>query len=250
MGEILSVQGLTKRYGTKTVLDGLSFALEQGRVYGLIGPEGAGKTTLLRLLAGLCFPTAGSLSIFGSRTEAQLRRARKRVGFLIETPVAVEYFSLRQNLELQAPLAGRRDREGMKALRRTLGLTEREVGHRRFRDCAVWERQRYGLAAALLGDPELLVLDEPMNGLDPEGIRAAWELLEERNRTGGVTVLITSPQPEEVRGLATDYLFLGAGRLLAQMTAAELEERLETEGAEAFAALLSPAAEREGGERA
>ena len=228
MGEILSVQGLTKRYGTKSVLDGLSITLEQGRVYGLIGPEGAGKTTLLRLLAGLCFPTSGSLSIFGSRTEAQLRRARKRVGFLIETPVAVEYFSLRQNLELQAPLAGRRDREGMKALRRTLGLTEREVGHRRFRDCAVWERQRYGLAAALLGDPELLVLDEPMSGLDPEGIRVFRELLGQWNRDRGVTMLIAASDPAELLGLATDYLFMEAGRLLLRLTAVELEQKLAT----------------------
>ena len=238
MEEVLSVQNLTKQYGIKTALNGLSVALEQGRFYGLIGPEGAGKTTLLRLLAGLCFPTAGSLSLFGSRTESQLRRARNRVGFLVETPVAVEYFSLRQNLELQAPLAGRRSQEGMKALRRTLGLTEREVGHRRFRDCAVWERQRYGLAAALLGDPELLVLDEPMNGLDPEGIRVFRELLGKWNRDRGVTVLIAASAPAELRGLATDYLFMDEGRLLSAMTAAELEQMLETAPEEVEKTLL------------
>ena len=244
MGEVLSVQDLTKRYGPKTALDDLSVALEQGRFYGLIGPEGAGKTTLLRLLAGLSFPTSGSLSLFGSRTEAQLRRARKRVGFLIETPVAVEYFSLRQNLELQAPLAGRRSREGLKALRRTLGLTEREVGHRRFQDCALWERQRYGLAAALLGDPELLVLDEPMNGLDPEGIRVFRELLGQWNRDRGVTVLIAASDPAELRGLATDYLFMEAGRLLYSLTAEELEQMLETAPEELEETLLRLREER------
>ena len=244
MSVILSVQGLTKRYGEKTALEGLDLALEQGRVYGLIGPEGAGKTTLLRLLAGLCFPTAGSLSLFGSRTEAQLRRARKRVGFLIEAPIAVEYFSLRQNLELQAPLAGRRDREGLKALRRALGLTEKSVGHRRFKDCTGWERQRYALAAALLGKPELLALDEPLNGLDPEGIRLSLALLAERNRAEGVTMLIASADPAELRGLATDYLFLEGGRLLLSLQAEELEQMLETDPEELKETLLRLRAER------
>ncbi len=250
MAVVLATHALTKRFQQTAALDGLSITMEEGHIYGLVGPFGAGKTTLLRILAGLSEPTSGSFSLLGGETPAALCRARKRVGFLVDRPAAVEYFTIRKNLEMQARLLGGVDREKQKALRRKLELTERKVGRRRYDDCALWERQRYGVAAALLGDPELLVLDEPMNGLDPEGIRAAWELLEERNRTGGVTVLITSPQPEEVRGLATDYLFLGAGRLLAQMTAAALEERLETEGAEAFAALLSPAAVREGGERA
>ena len=100
MAEVLRTRALTKRYGEKTALEGLDLTLESGRICGLIGPEGAGKTTLLRLLAGLCFPTSGSVSLFGETAPSRLAQARKRVGFLIDEPIAVEYFSLRQNLEL------------------------------------------------------------------------------------------------------------------------------------------------------
>ncbi len=246
MSEILSTNCLTKRFGAKTALDGLSITLEEGHIYGLIGPDGAGKTTLLRLLAGLCFPTEGSFSLFGSRTAAQLRKARKRAGFLIETPIAAEYFSLRQNLELQALMTVQRDKTDLKELRRRLGLTEREVGHRRFGDCAVWERRRYGLAAALLGSPELLLLDEPLNGLDPEGIREARTLLRELNREKGVTMLIAASFPAELRGLATDYIFLDEGRLLRTLRADELEQ-MQAEDPEALASELLRL--REEGER-
>lgn len=246
MAEVLRTRALTKRYGGKTALEGLDLSLESGRIYGLIGPEGAGKTTLLRLLAGLSFPTSGSISLFGETSPSRLAKARKRVGFLIDEPIAVEYFSLRQNLELQAPLTGRRDGTGLKELRRKLGLTERSMGHRRWRDCAAWERQRYGLAAALLGEPELLVLDDPLNGLDPEGLRAALELLGERNRDGGVTMLIASAFPGQLLGLATDYLFLDEGRLLGSMTAREAEQLAE-DPEKLASELLRLREEREGG---
>ena len=232
MGEILRTEGLTKRYDRVTALDGLSLSLASGRICGLIGPDGAGKTTLLRLLAGLCSPTEGSFSLFGERSAAGLSRVRRRVGFLIGEPVAEERFSLRENLRMQAILSGGTDKAQLKALRQRIGLTEREAGHRRYRDCAVWERKRYGLAAALLGGPELLILDEPMNGLDPEGCRLAAELLAELNREKGVTMLLTAAFPEELYGLATDYLFLDRGRLLGSMTASELEQKLEASGPE------------------
>ena len=247
MAEVLRTQALTKRYGEKTALKGLDLSLESGRIYALVGPEGAGKTTLLRLLAGLCLPTSGSLSLFGETSPSRLAKARKRVGFLVDGPIAVEYFSLRQNLELQAPLAGRRDETRLKELRRSLGLTERSVGHRRWRDCAAWERQRYGLAAALLGQPELLALDEPLNGLDPEGVRTARELLGELNRTGGVAMLITSAFPAELLGLATDFLFLDEGRLIASMTAGEVERMQAEDPEKLMAALLRLREDREGG---
>ena len=247
MAEVLRTRALTKHYGARAALEGLDLSLEAGKVYALIGPEGAGKTTLLRLLAGLCFPTSGSFSLFGETAPSRLAGARKRVGFLVDAPIAVDGFSLRKNLELQAPMAGWGDGPRLKELRRRLGLTERGVGHRRWRDCAAWERQRYGLAAALLGKAELLVLDEPMNGLDPEGLRMARALLEERNRERGVTMLITCAFPQELLGLATEYLFLDEGRLLGSMTAREAEGLL-TEDPEGLAArLLRLREQREGG---
>ena len=245
MSEVLKTRGLTKSFGTENALEKLSLTLESGRIYGLIGPDGAGKTTMLRIMAGLWFPTEGSISIFGSKTARELRKARKRVGFLIDRPIAVDRFSLRTNLELQALLTGRADRKELKTLRRRLGLTERSVGHRRFGDCAVWERQRYGLASALLGSPELLVLDEPMNGLDPEGIRDIRALIGELNREKGVTVLIATPFPAELFGLATDYLFLDEGRLLGTATGPELEQMQKDEPERLVSELLRLREEKE-----
>ncbi len=231
MSEVLVTHDLTKRYRGKTALDGLSISLEEGHIYGLIGANGAGKTTLMRILAGLSEPTSGSFSLFGGRTPAELCRARRHVGFLIESPIAYDSLSLRRNLTLHAALLGRPDRMQIKALRQELDIPERKVGNRRYGSCSMGEKQRYGIAAALLGDPALLVLDEPANGLDPAGTRELRELLLRRNREKGVTMLISSHILEELHLLATDYLFLHEGKLLLSLTAGELDERMEREGA-------------------
>ncbi len=249
MAEVLRTRDLTKRYKGKTALDGLSVSLEEGHIYGLVGANGAGKTTLMRLLAGLSEPTAGSFSLFGGDTPAELCRARKRVGFLIESPIAYDSLSLRRNLTLQAALLGGPDRKQMGALRQELDITERKVGKRRYGSCSMGEKQRYGIAAALLGDPELLVLDEPANGLDPAGTRELRELLLRRNREKGTTMLISSHILEELHLLATDYLFLHEGKLLLSLTAEELDARLEKEGMERmeeFFLRLTEAIERGG----
>ncbi len=232
MAEVMSTRDLTKRYKGKTALDGLSISLEEGHIYGLVGNNGAGKTTLMRILAGLSEPTAGSFSLFGGHTPAELCRARKRVGFLIEKPISYDNLSLRRNLTLHAALLGRPARKQIGALRRELDITERKVGNRRYGSCSMGEKQRYGLAAALLGDPELLVLDEPANGLDPAGTRELRELLLRRNREKGTAMLISSHILEELHLLATDYLFLHEGKLLLKLTAEELDEKLKKEGME------------------
>ena len=232
MTEVLRAQGITKWFGKRTVLQGLDLSLEKGRIYGLIGVNGAGKTTLMRILAGLCLPTEGSLSLLGEAGEAGLCAARRRTGFLIETPIAGETSSVGAYLSRQAGLLGRDGREDLKELRKRLGITERQVGRGRYALCSLGQKQRYGLAAALLGKPELLVLDEPMNGLDPAGFREVRELLQQRNREQGVTMLISSHLLEELRRLATDYLFLHEGRLLEHLSAEKMEKRLEEEGLE------------------
>ncbi len=230
MDAIAEVRGLTKRFGHKTVLDDLRFNLLPGRIYGLVGPNGAGKTTLLRLLAGLSFPTSGSISLFGGKSERELCQARKRIGFLIEEPIACESFSLGRNLRREAILAGRRSRAETEEMGKLLGVPARKVGKGRYALCSLGERQRYGLAAALLGEPELLVLDEPLNGLDMEGQRDLRNLLLTLHRENGVAMLLSSHDLESLRLLATDYLFLINGRLRETLTAPELERRLETEG--------------------
>jgi ABC-2 type transport system ATP-binding protein len=228
MSEVLRTHDLTKRYRGKTALEKLNITLEEGHIYGLIGLNGAGKTTLMRLLAGLSEPTEGSFSLFGSRTPAELCRARRRVGFLIEKPIAYENLSLRRNLILHASLLGRVNRKELDALQKQLDITDAKVG-RRYGSCSMGEKQRYGIAAALLGDPALLVLDEPVNGLDPAGVKELRELLLRRNREKGTTMLISSHILEELQLLATDYLFLHEGKLLLSLTAEELDSRLERE---------------------
>ncbi len=229
MTVILEARGLSKRFGKKTVLEGLDLTLHSGRIYGLIGPNGAGKTTLLRLIGGLCLPSGGSLRLFGGESPEELRAARRRIGFLIEEAIASDGFSLRRNLRLQAVLAGRSAREA-EDLEKRLDVTARKVGRGRYSLCSLGQKQRYAVAAALLGEPELLVLDEPMNGLDVEGHRDLRELLLSLHGERGVTMLISSHDLESLRLLATDYLFFAEGRLRQSLTAQELEQRLETEG--------------------
>ena len=237
MVDIIRTYNLTKRFGEKIALNSLCISLEPNHIYGLIGPEGAGKTTLIRLLAGLYRPSEGSISLFGEKNPAGLNRARKRIGFLVEDPIAEERFSVRQNLEMQAMLSGRTSKAKLKELRHQLG----------FRDCSVWEQKRYGLAAALLGEPELLVLDEPLNGLDPEGCQLAAKLLMEMNRKNGVTMLISACFPRELFGFATDYLFLNEGRLMGSMSASELEQKLESASPEELELeFLQPRMEKRG----
>ena len=250
MPPVLVTHEMTKRYRGKTALEGLSITLEEGHIYALVGLNGAGKTTLMRLLAGLSEPTSGCFSLFGARTPAELCQARRRVGFLIESPIAYDSLSLRRNLTLYAALLGRPDRVQIKALRQELDITERKVGNRRYGSCSMGEKQRYGIAAALLGDPALLVLDEPVNGLDPSGTRELRELLLRRNREKGTTMLISSHILEELHLLATDYLFLHEGKLLLSLTAEELEARLERENVlrlEDFFLGLTEAEKHDGG---
>ena len=229
MSVILEARGLRKRFGQKTVLEGLDLTLHSGHIYGLIGPNGAGKTTLLRLIGGLSLPSGGSLRLLGGESPGELRAARRHIGFLIEEPIACDSFSLRRNLRLQAALAGRSAREA-EELEQRLGIQRRKVGRGRYSLCSMGQKQRYALAAALLGEPELLVLDEPMNGLDVEGHRDLRELLLSLHGDRGVSMLISSHDLESLRLLATDYLFLTEGRIRQSLTAPELEQRLETEG--------------------
>jgi ABC-2 type transport system ATP-binding protein len=239
---VLKTGGLTKVYREKVVsladrrlnlrdrmefraLDGVSLTLESGRIYGLVGNNGAGKTTLMRVIAGLTPPTAGSISLFGAETEKELFAARQRIGFLIARPAGYEEISLWQNLVSQAMLMPGVTRQELSALCELAGL-DRSVRHRLLGKASTGERQRYGLASALMGRPELLLLDEPMNGLDPRGIADTRELILELNRERGMTVLISSHLLAELHRAATDYIFLHRGRVLETLTAAELDERI------------------------
>ena len=210
------------------VLDGADLTLESGHIYGLVGNNGAGKTTLMRLIAGLALPTGGSLSLFGAGSEKELFAARKRLGSLISQPAGYEDLSLWQNLVSQSILLPHVTRKDLSDLCSLVGL-ERSARRRSLRKASTGEKQRYGLAAALMGEPDLLLLDEPMNGLDPGGIADTRDLLLRLNRERGLTILISSHLLGELHRTATDYIFLHQGKVLETITAEELDRRIAEE---------------------
>jgi ABC-2 type transport system ATP-binding protein len=204
------VAGLTKEYGGATVVDSLSFVVEPGRVTGFLGPNGAGKTTTLRMLLGLVEPTGGSVSIGGARY-ADLEEPIRRVGSVLEASGAYEGRTGRDHLRIICRAASLPLTRADEVLEFT-GLGR--AGHRLVRGYSLGMRQRLGLAAALLGDPQVLVLDEPANGLDPEGIRWMRDLLRTL-ASGGRTVLVSSHLLAEMEQLADDLIIIAFGRLVA-----------------------------------
>lgn len=239
---VLETRDLTKVYKEKVIdfrdrrinlkdrmefsaLDGVDLTLESGHIYGLVGNNGAGKTTLMRLVAGLALPTGGSLSLFGADSEKELFAARKRLGSLISQPAGYEDLSLWQNLVSQSLLLPNVRRGDLAALCDLVGL-ERSARRRPLRKASTGEKQRYGLAAALMGEPDFLLLDEPMNGLDPSGIADTRELLLRLNRERGLTILVSSHLLAELHRAATDYIFLHQGKVLETITAEELDARI------------------------
>ena len=239
---ILETRGLTKVYKEKVIslrdrrinlkdrmefsaLDGVDLTLEARHIYGLVGNNGAGKTTLMRIIAGLALPTKGSLSLFGAESEKDLFAARQRLGSLISQPAGYEDLSLWQNLVSQAMLIPRVSRKELSALCDLVGL-ERNTRHRSLRKASTGEKQRYGLAAALMGNPDFLLLDEPLNGLDPRGIVEIREMLQRLHEERELTILISSHLLAELHKTATDYIFLHQGKILETLTAVELDARI------------------------
>ncbi len=224
MSTVVQTTGLTKRYGRTAALDEVDITVEAGQIYGLIGQNGAGKTTLIRLLTGLARPSGGSLSLFED-SGAGLNVQRRRIGALIESPALTLDLTAEQNIEairIQRGIAGRhRTREALEVV----GL--QDTGRKKVRQFSLGMRQRLGLGIALLGDPELLILDEPVNGLDPMWMAAIRTELVRRARQDGTTVMISSHLLAELDLFATHYGFIHRGRLLAQMSAAELHSRCQ-----------------------
>jgi len=207
----LSVTGLTKRYGARTVVDDLDIELPVGVVAGFVGPNGAGKTTTMAMLLGLVRPTAGAGSVLGSPIDDPAAYL-DRVGALIETPAFYPALSGAENLRMFATV-GRHDASAIPALLDTVGLAGR--GDDRYRDFSLGMKQRLGIAAALLGDPEFLILDEPANGLDPEGVREMRSLVGALAGTGR-TVLVSSHDLSEVEQVCDWLVLIDTGRSLYQ----------------------------------
>ena len=222
MEYLLTTHHLTKTYGRHKAVDGVSLHLRQGDIYGLIGRNGAGKTTLLKLLSGLAAPTAGDFTLFGA-TGRRARAYLSRVGTLIEAPGIYPNLSAAENLKLKCLALGVRQKGLVPHLLATVGLEG--AGRKQVRNFSLGMKQRLGIALALVGDPDLLILDEPINGLDPQGIAEVREALSTLNRERNLTLLLSSHILEELSKVATRYGILHDGVLLQELTRQELLEK-------------------------
>lgn len=215
---MITADRLTRRYGTFTAVDDVSFDVRPGLVTGFLGPNGAGKSTTMRILCGLTAPTSGTAQVLG-RPFAQLPNPGRHVGVLLDASAQHAGRTGREVLELAAMTMGV-DRRRVARMLDVVGLTEREAG-RRVGAYSLGMRQRLGIAGALLGDPQVLILDEPANGLDPAGIRWMRDLLAGFARDGG-TVLLSSHLLHEIEKVADEILVIGRGRIVAEGTIDEL----------------------------
>ena len=223
MGNVLiEVKNLEKQYMKQKAVDGVSFEINEGSICGLIGPNGAGKTTIMKMLGGLVLPTGGSISMYGQESEAGLSKARSRMSFMIETPYAKEKMTARENLEKQRLQKGIPDKKRVDEVLKIVGLEN--TGRKLVKQFSLGMRQRLGIANALLIKPEVMILDEPINGLDSEGIVEIRELLQKLNRDEHITIVISSHILSELSLLCTDYLFIHHGKLMQSISSEKLSD--------------------------
>jgi len=219
---VLRTNDLVKKYRGFTALNGLTMSIPRGSIYGFVGRNGAGKTTLIRLITGLQLPTKGGFEIFGVKnTEKKINDSRKRMGAVVETPAIYLDLSAKENLRQQYRVLGMPDFKGIDELLELVGLSD--TGRKKAKHFSLGMRQRLGIAVALCGNPDFLVLDEPVNGLDPQGIIDIRELILKLNHERNITILISSHILEELSKLATHYGFIDKGKMIREMSAEELE---------------------------
>ncbi len=219
---VLATHGLSRTYGKSRALDQVSVTVRRGEVYGLVGRNGAGKTTLMRLVTGQSAPTAGSVELFG-RTGRDLERERRRTGCMIEIPSFAPFLTARENLEYYRRQRGIPGKGAVDEALEAVDLAN--TGKKKFKTFSLGMKQRLGLALALMNHPDFLILDEPINGLDPEGVSEFRQLLRTLNRERQTTILISSHILAELSNVATCYGFLEQGALLEEVTAEALGEK-------------------------
>ena len=222
MDYILETRSLSKHYGHFKALDGLNMHVPKGAIYGLVGKNGAGKTTLIRLICGLQEPSSGSFTLYGTENrDKAIVKARRRMGAVVETPSLYPDMTAEENLKMQYLVLGLPSFEGIGELLSLVGLEN--TGRKKARHFSLGMKQRLGIAVALAGDPDFLVLDEPVNGLDPQGIIEIRELILKLNRERQISVLISSHILDELSRLATHYGFMDSGRMVKEISAEELD---------------------------
>lgn len=225
MEHVLQMEHLTKMYGKdtarKAAVDDVSLAIEKGHIYGLIGPNGAGKTTMMKMLAGLTAQTSGTITLFGD--SGNLDEGRSRMSFMLEAPYLDGRMTARQNMEYIRYVRGVARKERIFEVLELVGLAD--TGKKPVRQFSLGMRQRLGIGMALLPSPEIMVLDEPVNGLDPEGIVDVRNMLKKLSMEEGITILISSHLLSELSALCTDFAIINQGSLVESFSAEELEEK-------------------------
>lgn len=222
MDYVLKTNSLCKHYKDYKALNSLTMNVPKGSIYGFVGKNGAGKTTLIRLVCGLQLPTSGDFELYGVKhSDKEISKSRRRMGAVVETPSIYLDMTAEDNLKQQYRILGMPSFDGITELLKLVGLEN--TGRKKAKNFSLGMRQRLGIAVALCGDPDFLVLDEPINGLDPQGIIEIRELILKLNREQKITVLISSHILDELSRLATPYGFIDSGRIVREMSAEELE---------------------------
>ena len=239
---ILKVSHLTKIYGNKTAVQDVSFAVEKGRIYGFIGENGAGKTTTIRAITGLTLIENGAVELFGASDRKGLEAGRKKMGCLVEHPILSMNKTAYENLKMQQLLFGQQDDRQIERVLSRVGLGD--VKDKKAKDFSLGMKQRLGIAQALINSPELLILDEPVNGLDPMGMVDVRELLRSLCTDDGITILISSHILTELYQLVTDYIIISHGHIIETLSKEELEQKcaayviVQTEQTDAAVSIL------------
>lgn len=222
MDYVLQTNSLSKSYGHYKALNGLTMNVPKGSIYGFVGKNGAGKTTLIRMICGLQQPSSGDYTLYGRKsTEQGIVKSRRRMGAVVETPSIYLDMTAEENLKQQYCILGLPSFDGLNEILKLVGLENTDK--KKAKNFSLGMRQRLGIAITLAGDPDFLVLDEPTNGLDPQGIIEMRELILSLNRERQITVLISSHILDELSKLATHYGFIDSGHIVKEMSAEELQ---------------------------
>ena len=243
MEYVLTTSALSKTYRKFEALKDLTMHIPKGAIYGFVGRNGAGKTTLIRVICGLQDPTSGEYTLYGiSNKDRQISKSRHRMGAVVETPSIYLDMTAEDNLKQQALVLGLPNYESIPEILKLVGLEN--TGTKKARNFSLGMKQRLGIAVALIGNPDFIVLDEPINGLDPQGIVEIRELILKLNHEHGITVLISSHILGELSKLATYYGFIEKGHIVKEISAADLEAacrkcvRVEVSDTKALARVL------------
>ncbi|MBQ8297857.1 MAG: ATP-binding cassette domain-containing protein [Ruminococcus sp.] len=221
MNYILKTNNLTKQYGRQKAVNCVNMNVKQGDIYGFIGRNGAGKTTFLKMIAGMASLTDGEIEIYGKKGR-DINSVRSRIGCLIEAPGLYPNMTAYDNLKIKCIVSGIRDKSYIENILKLVGLEN--VGRKKVKNFSLGMKQRLGIGLALVGDPDILLLDEPINGLDPQGIAEVRETIQRLNSERNITIIISSHILEELSKIATVYGIIHKGELIRELTNEELLE--------------------------